>query len=469
MGGIKEERKAMVVTIDAWHKRLGHPSNVKLSRVSFLKEVASSFKTKVCDSCNKAKLTRLSFPTKANYFLTIVDDYSRAVWTQFEKTSKELDATMRIRFKQHERILQRRRNYLGNHLPPYPPQRNGVARALRFEANLPTTFWGECVLMATYIINRIPSKVINDKTPYEVLFGRLPEYDHMRVFGCLAYYKYTETNGDKFEPRGKLGDVKFIEDMFPFSKIKYFEQEIFEDLSPIPQCDESHEGPAKNRQWEFQCKMVKRSKQNDLNTLLKKNKLCKVARKISMLRTCTMENHQEPLIVQQETVVGKRQKTQPSHLSDYQVKFPPSIDHMQPAPSQESSTVHPLSHYVSYEHFSNTHKAFLSAIRIMMSRNPSIKQPKTKIGKKPCGKKWDLPKGKKDVDSKWVYKIKFRSNNEVQRYKARLVAKGFTQIVRVDYHDTFAPVAKLVTLRTLLVVAVKRGWDIQQLDVNNAF
>ncbi|KAK3029325.1 hypothetical protein RJ639_038423 [Escallonia herrerae] len=245
---------------ELWHRHMGHPSNQPLIHLPTVPVVSPSLKT-ICDVCCRAKHTRTVFPAStsramdifglihcdiwgfyrvstisgAKYFLTIVDDYSRDVWvylmhdkgqtgtllrnfcnmvhTQFGKLVKiiqsdnghEFDSQPMTQFYNDHGILHQ--TFMVD-----TPKQNGrierkhrhileVAQALRFQANLLIEFWGECVLTAAHLINRTPSAILKHKTPYELLFQKVPSYSHLRVFGYLCY-AHTKS-ADTFAPRSR--------------------------------------------------------------------------------------------------------------------------------------------------------------------------------------------------------------------------------------------------------------------------
>jgi hypothetical protein len=85
---------------------------------------------------------------------------------------------------------------------------------------------------------------------------------------------------------------------------------------------------------------------------------------------------------------------------------------------------------------------------------------------------WDIvpcPPTIKPIGSKWVFSVKLRSDGFLDRYKARLLALGYKQEYEVDYEETFAPVAKMTTVRTILAIAASQSWPLHQMDVKNVF
>ena len=81
----------------------------------------------------------------------------------------------------------------------------------------------------------------------------------------------------------------------------------------------------------------------------------------------------------------------------------------------------------------------------------------------------ELPKDRKAVGSKWAYKVKTDADGSIERYKARLVAQGFSQKYRTDYDETFCPVVRLESFRTIIALTVQHGLKLHQVDVTTAF
>ncbi|GKD48784.1 retrovirus-related pol polyprotein from transposon TNT 1-94, partial [Tanacetum coccineum] len=173
---------------------------------------------------------------KFRYFLTIVDDCSRGTWIylleQNPDSFEALKSFIKFVSTQFERKIKIVRSdnaleFVKGQCGPYlasqgivhqtscvdRPQQNGrverkhrhvldTASALRFYSKLPLKFWGDCVTTASFLINRLPSSVIGNVTPYEILLKK-PDYTSLRVFGCLAMVRNPSRTADKFDPRGK--------------------------------------------------------------------------------------------------------------------------------------------------------------------------------------------------------------------------------------------------------------------------
>ncbi|KAF3772145.1 Retrovirus-related Pol polyprotein from transposon TNT 1-94 [Nymphaea thermarum] len=146
-----------------------------------------------------------------------------------------------------------------------------------------------------------------------------------------------------------------------------------------------------------------------------------------------------------------------------------------------SCTQHPIGNFVSYSRLSTDYKCFVSSLAVVViPRNAIEAQGDTKwshamkeeIEALDRNQTWevvDIPEAAHLVGSKWVYTVKYKPDGNIERYKARLVAKGFSQKYGIDYLETFAPVAKMKTVRVIISLAVLKGWEMCQLHVKNAF
>ncbi|KAL0366821.1 UNVERIFIED_CONTAM: Retrovirus-related Pol polyprotein from transposon RE1 [Sesamum radiatum] len=316
-----------------WHRRLGHASSFVLQHIPVIKTMTSTPNVD-CDTCPMAKQHRLPFSssnirskfilelihidlwgpyktaslTGCNYFLTVVDDISHATWIFLLKYKSQVHHTLATFFTmvktQFETSVKRVRSDNGSEFVNtqckslfsslgiihqtscvYTHKQNGVverkhkhileiARALLFQSHLPKRFWGEAVLTATYILNRLPSSILGWKSPFEMLYQKEPTISILRVFGCLCYATNVSPHKHKFDSRATkcifLGysqtqkaykvydiaakviltsrDVVFHENIFPFQSLSTDSDSVslpvsILDFEPTPSSVGDHTPP----------------------------------------------------------------------------------------------------------------------------------------------------------------------------------------------------------------------------------
>lgn len=531
-----------------WHTRLGHLPFTQFKHIPSLAHLKDCKDCGICQVCPAAKQTRSSFPSSSiktthafqlihidvwgpyrqsthngfTQFLTIVDDFTRTTWIHLLKYKTDVmnDFCQYVETQYNTKILCVRSDNAkelveGAMLSFYKkkgiasqsscrdtPQQNGVverkhrhlletARALAFQSNLPSKYWGECVLCATYLINRMPLSSLQWLSPYEKLHSQSPTLTHLKSFGCLCFISTSKIHRSKFAPRAHPGvfigyplsqkgykvldlstqkiivtrDIIFHEDHFPFHLSNPTAPNIHPTFLPSHTTLSQHDTPDPNFQSLFTpprspAPTLSRSPADSAQTPSPST----VFSPHSPSPTSHISPSPSPIPLRHST----RQTKLPAYLQDYHV------------PSAHCASTH-WCNLVSFNSLPTSHKALLSTAATLVEPTSFLEASQDSNWIEAMNKEvqalesnhtWDvvsLPPNKKPIGCKWVYKLKLKADGTLERYKARLVAKGFTQKYGIDFEETFSPVIKMTTVRCLLAVASHNKWPLHQLDINNAF
>ncbi|WJZ83379.1 hypothetical protein VitviT2T_003067 [Vitis vinifera] len=311
-----------------------------------------------------------------------------------------------------------------------------TVHALLLYAKVPAPFWGEAGLHAVHAINRIPSAVIHNQIPYERLFGSPPDYHHLRSFGSACFVLLQPHEHNKLEPRSTLccflgyGETQkgyrcydLVSHRLRVSRnVVFWEHRLFVELS------------------HFRSSLTNSSVLEIFPNELQMNRLMTSYLTLSLGPPAPALPEDPPQDIPPRHLT--RVRSIPPHLLDYHCYIAFATLH-EPQTYREAS-IDPLWQIAMKEELD------------ALTKNHT----------------WDLvtlPPRQSVVGCKWIYKIKTLSDGSVERYKACLVAKGFTQEYGIDSEETFAPVARISSVRALLAVAAARKWDLFQMDVKNAF
>ncbi|GJS70450.1 retrovirus-related pol polyprotein from transposon TNT 1-94 [Tanacetum coccineum] len=503
--GNKPEDKICLATLDEnstlWHRRLGH-ANMQLIQSLASKELVRNlpklkYDRHFCDACKIGKQAHASHKAKNivsttrclellhmdlfgpsairsyggnRYTLVIVDDYSRFTWTRFLANKTEAFEKFEIFSKMIQNklgcsIVSIRTDHgrefdnevqFGNYCDlngishnfsaPRTPQSNGVverknrtlqemSRTMLNEQSIPQKFWCNAVDTSTYIINRVSIRRILGKTPYELLRGRKPNLNYFRVFGSKCFILNTKDYLTKFDPKSYEGvflgysqnSKAYIILNKQTMKVEESLNVTFDETPPPPKTSPLED----DELVEEEAIEVSKTKPigNDLEDIsLENNQIVNIK-----------ESKTHPL----ENVIGNlNQRTLRSQAQDKSNFF------------CFISTIEPK----------NINEA-LKDENWVMAMQEELNQFKT-------NDVWELVPNPMDmtiIGTKWVYRNKLDENGVVTRNKARLVAQGYNQQEGIDYDETYAPVARLESIRILLAYACALDFKLYQMDVKSAF
>ncbi|CAB4013210.1 Retrovirus-related Pol poly from transposon TNT 1-94 [Paramuricea clavata] len=455
-------------TILEWHRILGH---CNFSDIRKLENVVdgmkiTSHKEVECKTCTQGKMTqsRNRTPDKRTNapFDLVHSDLAGPISPGVEATKQFLaDIAPLGKVKcirsdnggefigQKFKSLLRENTIKHETCAPYSPHQNGtaerawlslfnMARCLLLEAKLPKMLWTYAVMASAYIRNRCFNDRLG-KTPYEALTGIKPNLNNMHVFGAVCY-AYVQ-GSKKLGPRSKEGIFVGYDKNSPAYLVYYPESMKVERVRCVKFFD-STEFDNENRQIDEEVVSLPR------NTSYGEQ------------QTGADENI-EPAIPPVEGEVSSvrhptRTHNKPAYLSEYVV---------------ESITDSSANVAIDYCYRMNDIPACYSQ---------AVNSSDSARWKKAMDEEFDslvsnetftltmVPPNREIVGGKWVYKIKSGPNDE-ETYKARYVAKGYSQVPGVDYHETFAPTARMSSIRVLMQHAVQNDMIVHQMDVKAAY
>ncbi|KAE8670806.1 hypothetical protein F3Y22_tig00112079pilonHSYRG00011 [Hibiscus syriacus] len=299
---------------------------------------------------------------------------------------------------------------------------------------LSDNMWGEAILSATHILNRVLHKKL-DSTPYELWKGYTPNLQYLKVWGCLA--KVGLPDFKKSTIGLKTVDAVFIG--YPTNSVAY----RFMLLQDYSICE--------SRDVVF----------FENNFPLKEPRM-NIETQIEYIPSTSSSNPaRSSEQIDFEPRRSKRQRVETSFGPDFIISFISVINDL-------DSISNPIAQIFLLD---EDPKNFEEAIRSINASfwKSAVSDELESIMSNHTWELVDLPKGFKPISNKWVFRKKLRPDGSIQRYKARLVVKGFTQRFGLDYFDTYSPVTKISTIRALFALASIHKLQVHQMDVKTAF